>query len=394
MTRPQVSGYRLQRRIAEGRSAHLWLALDEETNAEVVLKVSGTPLTTDFGVLDVFLFNLMSVTTHPHLLTVHSGGITEEGHPFLVCAACDAKPLADELLAEGLPLGVSLEMIIQLASAVRHLHHHGIIHGAISPEKILRTDSGTAVLGGFTFPGAERTGRLAPEVVRGADPDERSDVFGLGASMWELLGSADIPVKLQTLLAAAVADDPNHRIATVGELIAGLQDVQRSAGFEVTHAPQPAQDPVEFAAPRGATAHLDAVTNLRVIDPDTVTRVRLRDTWEEASADAETRVRAFTEPGRVTTRATLPLPADPVAEGKGVHAFDPGLENFAAQLYKPRATPAPVPDSPTRVEPPVLDVSDMTRSVPLRPRRHLVVMSSIGALVMLGSALGIVLLLG
>lgn len=394
MTRPQVSGYRLQRRIAEGQSAHLWLARDEETDAEVVLKISATPLKADFQALDAFLFSLMAVTTHPHLLTVHSGGITEEGHPFLVCAACDVKPLADELLTQGLSLEVSLETMINLASGVQHLHHHGIIHAAISPHKILRSDTGTPVLGGFTFPGAERTGRLAPEVLRGADPDERSDVFGLGATMWELLGPAAIPVKLQTLLAAAVADDPQHRISTVEEFITRLQDIQRNLGFDATHAPRPAHAPVEFAAPRGATAHLDAVTNLRVIDPDTVTRVRLRDTWEEESADAETRVRAFTDPGVTTQRSTFPLPPEPVSEGLGVHAFDPGIDNFSAQLYKPRATPAPVPESSTRVRPPVVNHTEVKRSIPLRARRHLVAMTSIGALVIVGSALGIAFLLG
>src|SRR5699024_4323947 len=130
--------------------------------------------------------------------------------------------------------------------------------------------------------------------LRGENADERSDVYGLGVLAWELIGQFDIPVKLQTLLASAVTENPGHRLATAREFIEGMRQVQRGLGFTVSH---PAVSTSGGAGPKRAVdtpvstqVGVQDLTVVREVAPDDATRVRDRhEQWQEASLDAQTR---------------------------------------------------------------------------------------------------------
>lgn len=392
MTRPRISGFRLTRAVTVGEHSQLWLADDEETSNRVVVKVANAPLNAPLEALDRQLYTLTALSHHPALVTVHGGGVSDDGQPFMVLEPHLDATLETRAHQEPLQLSDVFPIMIRLASAVEHLHHAGLVHGAIGLEHVLMTGDKSAALAGFSFPGAQRSGRLAPEVMRGGEHTERSDVFGLGAMMWELVGSQHLPVKLQTALAAAVADSPDHRLQTVRDLLTRLNEVERELGLPETPTTRPQSIAPEAAGPRGAAVDLNAETQFRVIDPDTITRLRLHETWEEASLDAQTRLRDPDDTHRPGGASRpVALLADPIAERQGRHAFDPGKLTGTPEMYKPRLVPPPKEEERerTQVSPPPtreLQKPQRQRSV----RRDAVVWSLAGVAVMAASVWGII----
>ena len=394
--KPVVSGYRLVREVARRDEDSVWTAVDDETGRDVALTIAHAKLSVSLEEFDRYLFALVSASTHPHLLTVHGGGITDEDQPFIVTEDCAPAPQRDPRSAP-METRAVLSLIIQLAAGVQHLHHASVIHGAISRDDLCITKHGDIVLGGYSVRSLIQPNEPPDAAAPRTGADARSDVRALGALMWELGDPSHFSVQVQTILAQAVAQPPKARPLSVAQLIAGLQRAEESQGFAVTAAATPTGAFTELAGPRDATAHLDAVTQFRVIDPDTVTRVRAQaasddESWRAAALDAETRLRVPSAPASSPPRS-MPLPTDPVSEARGVHAFDPGQEHLPDALYKPRATPAPYAPSTTAVSPPEPEPVATPPTRRIRPRQAMLTVVLGGALVMTASVWAILTLL-
>ncbi|WP_217133976.1 serine/threonine protein kinase [Leucobacter chinensis] len=364
MNTPRVSGFTGLRKISAGEQSCLWRAKDIETGKTVAVKVGEEPLSVPLEIFDRYVLGLVAATEHPALVTVHSGGFTDDGAPFIVLDDCDEATIFAEALQEELALDRVLRLMIWLSSGVERLHHEGLVHGALGSEHLMRKQDGEYALAGFAMPGCASGGRLAPEVMRGHDATHASDVFGLGVMAWELVGSAHIPVKLQTLLAAAVADDPAHRLPAVRDLIEGFQRVQKKLGHEVTRADPPVGVPANRASRLEAAANVDDETQLRVVTPDDATRVRHNATWQQNSSDrgamSSNEVGTYSETVTVAMKPQLmELPKEVVTEKNGTVAFAPNAVQESPSLYKPRAlaqapsavtpsAPEELPETPTQ----------------------------------------------
>lgn len=352
----RVTGFSGLQRLAEGELSCLWAATDVETGQRVVLKVATGELAVGLEVFDSYVLRLVASTQHDSLVTVLSGGLTDDGAPMLVLEACEDSGLVSTCDETELALETVLSTMVALSSGVEHLHHQAIVHGALSLEHVVMSPSGQPAIAGYPLPGCAPSGRKAPEVVRGATATERSDVFGLGVMTWELVGSQQLPVSLQTLLASAVVDDPGHRLASVTDFREGLQRVQRQLGQPVTEATRPRGPRVSVSERVEAAANLDDRTQLRPSLLDEATRLRHYDTWEESSAQADDRREAEQRAEDEATRLRLPvmrLPEAPVAQGRGNEAFAPGLPEDADARYRPRLaepTPSKLPQQPTHAE--------------------------------------------
>src|ERR1039458_4881230 len=97
------------------------------------------------------------------------------------------KTLAERLSEGRMPVGEALKCAMQLADSLRKLHDQGKAHGAITPSNVVLAADGVELLPAAQGSAATVTPYTAPEVVQGHTADERSDIFSLGAVMFEML---------------------------------------------------------------------------------------------------------------------------------------------------------------------------------------------------------------
>ena len=190
----------------------------------------------------------------PHIAAVTEAGETSDGLVYLVMAPFDGTLLAD-LVQPGtsLPPGEVGELVRQAAEGLAAAHAAGVAHGALSltslmvvggAPRIVVLDLGLAALLRERAPAGKILRHLdphttAPEVLAGAAPDARSDVYSLGAVAHRLLtgflptarfwrrathdgGTAALPAEIRAVLDAALAPAPAERLDGVRALAAAL----------------------------------------------------------------------------------------------------------------------------------------------------------------------------
>ena len=173
---------------AEGASGVVWGALDETTGRRVAVKLLHPHLLDRPDAQERVLTEAGVATRleHPHV--VHVLGVwAHENSVALVADWVDGTPLsaADAMSARG-----AREIGRAIASALARAHAIGVIHGDVRPGNVLvgdRTwlfDFGAAALGDKA---ARRPYETAPEVLAGAPPTVRTDLFGLGLVMYRAL---------------------------------------------------------------------------------------------------------------------------------------------------------------------------------------------------------------
>jgi hypothetical protein len=145
---------------------------------------------------------------HPHILAVHDVG-SHEGRPYVVFELLEGETLRERLARGPLPVGKAIEVGVQIAKGLAAAHAHGVVHRDLKPENLfLARESGTKLLDfglaklressddGSEVPTASATeagrwvgtpGYISPEQLKGERADERSDVFALGAVLYEML---------------------------------------------------------------------------------------------------------------------------------------------------------------------------------------------------------------
>lgn len=215
--------YKLVAELGRGGMGVVFLAEQERPiRREVALKVIKMGMDTH-EVLARFEQekNMLSVMEHPGIARVLDAGVTSRGRPYFAMDLVEGQPLTRFCDTEMLDIRERLRLFLQVCSAVGHAHQKGVIHRDLKPANILarRTADGAEIkvidfgiakaLGGET-PGATlytRPGEvlgtpdyMSPEQASGqtARTDTRTDVFALGAVLYELLTGLT-PVRAQRL---------------------------------------------------------------------------------------------------------------------------------------------------------------------------------------------------
>ncbi|MEK7215044.1 MAG: serine/threonine-protein kinase [Chloroflexota bacterium] len=201
---PNIPGYRLLGRIGRGGSSEVYEGRAEATGDLVAVKVlqlgaggrqSGPALGHESASPP------LGVTSHGALMPTFAAGRTSS-------VTYSVMPLAEggslkPLISAGCPLPMdwAAGVIEQIASALEHLHQHGLLHLDVKPPNVLLTADGRALLSDLgnarAFGTWDQTddrgpiggtpGYMAPEQRRGAPLDARTDVFGLAVTAYELL---------------------------------------------------------------------------------------------------------------------------------------------------------------------------------------------------------------
>jgi serine/threonine protein kinase len=258
--RPALAArYEIEREIASGDAASVYLARDLRHDRPVALKVLRAE--SDTPTIDEARFareiKLLARLQHPFILPLHDSGHVEDVL-YYVAPWVVGESLRQRIERERkLPLEDALRIAREAADALECAHRSGVIHRDIKPENILLS-GGHPILADFgvarafdayrgprlTQPGTAlgMGAYTSPEQLRGdREPDSRTDVFSLGCVLYEMLtGTAafggkaglarrfaapprvsvkrrDVPERVDDAVAKAMAREPEERFHTIQE---------------------------------------------------------------------------------------------------------------------------------------------------------------------------------
>lgn len=210
---PLIEGYKLLRLLGEGGFGMVYEAEQRvPIRRRVALKVLRPGCTTrELLVRFEQERQALALMNHPHIARIYDAGETEDGRPFIAMEMVDGSTI--DKRTKSLSLGEKVTLMLEVCRAVAHAHHKGIIHRDLKPSNILITnnesgkleprviDFGIAkaldgplvtkvmftqirqVVGtpGYMSPERQHTSQISHSA------DTRTDVFALGAILWELL---------------------------------------------------------------------------------------------------------------------------------------------------------------------------------------------------------------
>ncbi len=207
-----IDRYRLIRLIDSGGMGNVWLAEQlDPICQQVALKIIKLGMDSE-AILARFEIErqALAMMDHPSIAKVFDGGATESGRPFFVMEYVDGCPITMHAKEANLSLRDRLELFVKVCSAVQHAHQKTVIHRDLKPSNILVTEidgqaipkiidfgiakimnDGACIHTLITSPGQilGTLGYMSPEQTSMGNSvvDTRSDVYSLGAVLYELM---------------------------------------------------------------------------------------------------------------------------------------------------------------------------------------------------------------
>jgi len=283
----------------------VYRALDTRLDRPVAIKIIPSHLSDDTMRRQRFEREAKAVSNlnHPHICTLYDIG-RQDGVDFIVMEYMEGVTLAARLEKGPLPTAEVLEYGIQLASALDKAHRNGVTHRDLKPGNIMLTKSGAKLLdfglakaaapltGGATLTNAAAQAHpvtlegaivgtvpyMSPEQVEGKEVDARSDIFSLGAVLYEMLtggrafkGHSDFsvasailvkdpepistlqpltPPALERTIRVCLAKDPDARWQSAGDLCKELRWIADGGSYIGMPIAAAALRPIRFRSAR------------------------------------------------------------------------------------------------------------------------------------------------
>jgi eukaryotic-like serine/threonine-protein kinase len=280
-TGTNLGRYEIRSKIGEGGMGEVYLASDTELDRTVAIKILPERLASDQQRLQRFIqeAKAASALNHPHILTIYEIGTTGDSR-FIATEFIDGETLR-ERMNSGMKLLDVLEVSSQIASALAAAHAAGIVHRDIKPENIMvRRDGYVKVLdfglaklteakgattdteaptramvntGAGTVMGTANY--MSPEQAKGVHIDERTDLWSLGAVLYEMTTghlpfpgetptetislimqkepaplsrfANEVPDELDRIVTKALTKDREERYQTAKDLLIDLRHLKR-----------------------------------------------------------------------------------------------------------------------------------------------------------------------
>jgi eukaryotic-like serine/threonine-protein kinase len=195
--------YRAIELLGSGGMAEVYLAHDAVLDRDVALKVLSRRYADDDEVIERFRSEARSAAalSHPNIVSIYDRGETEDGTYYIVMEYVAGGILSERILRVGpFPTPTAAAVAIQVAEALEEAHRRGIVHRDVKPQNILVTESGDVKVADFGIARAAssatltRTGivlgsvhYMSPEQALGLHVGPRSDLYSLGAVLYEML---------------------------------------------------------------------------------------------------------------------------------------------------------------------------------------------------------------
>ncbi|HEX5965535.1 MAG TPA: protein kinase, partial [Pyrinomonadaceae bacterium] len=271
-----VGPYQIINRLAAGGMGDIYLAEDSRLGRKVVLKALPTAFTKDPERVRRFQLEARaaSALNHPNIITVYEIGQVDHLH-YIAIEFIEGETLRQRLANGPLPINESLQIAINVATALLAAHEAGIVHRDIKPENIMvradgvvkvldfglakLTESKTMISEASTLFQTQQgliigtAPYMSPEQARALTVDARTDIWSLGAVLYEMVGghppfdgstASDViaailsrepvplvrhrpavPTELEWIIKKALRKDRDERYQTIREFLADLKNL-------------------------------------------------------------------------------------------------------------------------------------------------------------------------
>jgi hypothetical protein len=204
-----VGPYLVVAKLGEGGMGEVYRARDSRLGRDVAVKVLPVAFSDDTERRARFEREAQAVAalSHPNVVAIFDTGV-HDGHLYVVMELLNGETLRDRLATGSLPVRKAVETAVQIARGLSAAHDKGVIHRDLKPENVFLLADGQVKILDFGLAqqiaassGASETvaaltgpgmvmgtvGYMAPEQVRGQPTDARTDLFALGAVLYEML---------------------------------------------------------------------------------------------------------------------------------------------------------------------------------------------------------------
>ena len=249
--------------------ADVYRAHDKLLDRSVAVKVLRAQFTDDEEFVTRFRREAQAAArlSHPNIVNIYDVGRDGDSY-YIVMEYISGETLKDRIVREGsLPVESAVHVALEIAEALEHAHQNNIVHCDIKPHNILMTRTGRVKVTDFGIARAvtsatmTQTGTIigsvhyfSPEQAKGGAVSAKSDIYSLGAVMYEMLTGAvpftgetpisiaikhlqeeprplrelnpAVPPFLEALVLKAMAKNPEQRYADIGAMIADLRSAQ------------------------------------------------------------------------------------------------------------------------------------------------------------------------
>lgn len=252
-----IGQYEIRELIGRGGMGDVYRARDTRLGRDVALKFLPEWLSRDPAARDRFVVEARSVSSidHTNVCTLYDLGGSDDGRLFLIMPYYAGRSLKQRLAEGPLPVEEAVDVALQAARGLAAAHARGIVHRDVKPGNLLLTEDGRVKILDFGVAKLAdvhltRTGEtpgtasyMSPEQRTGGDADARSDLWSLGAVLYEMLtgkrptgpsavrsGLASVPPALAEIVERLLAESPDDRYPDARSLAEDLTALAEGRG--------------------------------------------------------------------------------------------------------------------------------------------------------------------